>query len=127
MSLKNLLDLSASKNGKKIGLSEERVKQSFDAIRDSISFYREYPDLFVDFMKGPDSTFNLYFYQRVFLRAVMRHRFSYATFPRAFSKSFLSILILMIRCVLYPNAQLFITTGGNFIFIFYIILFKLAL
>lgn len=113
MSLKNLLDLSASKNGKKIGLSEERVKQSFDAIRDSISFYREYPDLFVDFMKGPDSTFNLYFYQRVFLRAVMRHRFSYATFPRAFSKSFLSILILMIRCILYPNAQLFITTGGK--------------
>ena len=41
----------------------------------------------------------------------MRHRYMYATFPRAYSKSFLSVLILMIRCVLFPNGHLFVTTG----------------
>ena len=82
MSLQQLLDLSSSKK-KKIGLSEERVKEALPAIRGIISFYREYPDLFIDFIKGPDSTFKFFFYQRVFLRIVMRHRKVYATFPRA--------------------------------------------
>ena len=43
----------------------------------------------------------------------MRHRYAYATFPRAYSKSFLSVLILMLRCTLFPGAHLFVTTGGK--------------
>ena len=114
MSLQNLLDLSSERGaGNKLGLSEERIREHFDDIRQLISFYREYPDLLVDFMKGPESTFNFYFYQRVFLRVVMRHRYVYATFPRAYSKSFLSMMVLMLRCILYPNSQLFVTTGGK--------------
>ena len=57
--------------------------------------------------------FRFYFYQRIFLRVVMRHRFVYATFPRAYSKSFLSMMVLMLRCILYPGSQLFVTTGGK--------------
>jgi hypothetical protein len=113
MSLKNLLDLSESKSGLKQGLSEERLKEQVPALRSLISFYREYPDYLVDFMKGPDSTFKFYFYQRIFLRVVMRHRYVYATFPRAYSKSFLSMMVLMLRCILYPNSNLFVTTGGK--------------
>ena len=114
MSLQNLLDLSSERSGGiKQGLSEERIKEQFDNIRYQISFYREYPDLLVDFMKEPDSTFRFYFYQRVFLRVVMRHRYVYATFPRAYSKSFLSMMVLMLRCILYPNSHLFVTTGGK--------------
>ena len=112
MSLQKLLDLSSSKR-KKIGLSEERIRAALPAIRSVISFYREYPDLFVDFIKGPDSTFKFFFYQRIFLRIVMRHRKVYATFPRAYSKSFLSMMALMLRCIFYPGSELFITTGGK--------------
>lgn len=82
MSLQNLLDLSSSR-GAKQGLSEERLSAQVDNLRHLIAFYREYPDYLVDFMKGPDSTFKFYFYQRIFLRVVMRHRYVYATFPRA--------------------------------------------
>lgn len=113
MSLQNLLDLSESRNGLKQGLSEERLKEQVPALRALISFYREYPDYLVDFMKGPESTFKFYFYQRIFLRVVMRHRYVYATFPRAYSKSFLSMMVLMLRCILYPNSNLFVTTGGK--------------
>lgn len=113
MSLQNLLDLSVNRDNHKTELSEERLAAQVDNLRDLISFYREYPDLLIDFMKGPDSTFQFYFYQRVFLRAVMRHRYVYATFPRAYSKSFLSMMALMLRCVLYPNSHLFVTTGGK--------------
>ena len=111
MALQDLLDLN--QNRKKIGLSEERIKAIIPAAREYIAFWREYPDLFVDFMKGPDNTFNLFFYQRVFMRAAMRHKYVYAVFPRAYSKSFLAVMILMIRCILYPRCKLFVTSGGK--------------
>jgi len=116
MNLQKLLNLSDTKEAFKQELSEERLKEQLDSLRNLISFYREYPDYLVDHMKGPNSTFKFYFYQRIFLRVVMRHRYVYATFPRAFSKSFLSMMVLMLRCILYPNSQLFVTTGGKLIF-----------
>ena len=114
MALADLMELSLSKNNKKVGLSEERIRAQIPHLRNYIAFWREYPDMFVEFLCGDNpENFQLYFYQRVFLRAVMRHRYAYATFPRAYSKSFLSVLILMIRCILYPGSHLFVTTGGK--------------
>ena len=115
MALQDLMALSLSKGGKKMGLSEERIREQLPVIREYIAFWREYPDMFVEFLCGETNpeNFHLFFYQRLFLRAVMRHRYAYATFPRAYSKSFLSVLILMLRCVLFPGAHLFVTTGGK--------------
>ena len=113
MSLKELLQLSQNREYKKQGLSEERINADLDGLRELIAFFRWYPDIFVDFIKGKDSTFQFLFYQRVFLRAIMRHRYVYGVFPRAYSKSFLSMMALMLRCILYPNSQLFVTTGGK--------------
>ena len=117
MSLKNLLELSSSREGLglKQGLSEERAHDQLEHLRNIFSFYREYPDLLVDFMLKDNNphNFHFYFYQRIFLRIVMRHRYVYATFPRAYSKSFLSMMVLMLRCILYPGSQLFVTTGGK--------------
>ena len=94
MALQDLMALSEAKNVKKVGLSEERIQAQIPVLREYVAFWREYPDIFVDFLCGNNpENFQLYFYQRVFLRAVMRHRYAYATFPRAYSKSFLSILI----------------------------------
>ena len=113
MSLQSLIESSIEADNRKQGLSEERLNAQLDNLRSLIAFYRQYPDLLIDFMKGPESTFNFYFYQRIFLRIVMRHRYVYATFPRAYSKSFLSMMALMLRCMLYPGAELFVTTGGK--------------
>ena len=117
MALQNLLDLSQQR--KKVGLSEERVRAIIPAARSYISFWREYPDMFVDFLvrgnrtEVKDGEFKFYFYQRVFLRAAMRHQYLYAVFPRAYSKSFLSVMILMVKCILYPRCKLFVTSGGK--------------
>ena len=113
MSLESLLEISIGHEKNNKAVTEERLKACMPQLRDAIAFYREYPDLFIDDIKGPDCKFEFYYYQRIFLRAVMRHRKVYATFPRGFSKSFLSMLALMIRCILYPNVELFITTGGK--------------
>lgn len=84
MALAELLELSAQRQRNfKQGLSEERLSAQTGNIRELVAFWREYPDLFIDFIKGPDSTFHFYFYQRIFIRVVMRHRYVYSTFPRA--------------------------------------------
>ena len=117
MALQDLLNLSTQK--KKIGLSPERVEAVVPIVRQYIAFWREYPDLFIDFLvrgtreEPKDGEFQFYFYQRVFLRSVMRYQYVYAVFPRAYSKSFLSVMALMIRCILYPGAHLFVTSGGK--------------
>lgn len=115
MALQDLIELSLNHDNQKIGLSEERVMAQVPIVRQYVAYWREYPDMFVDFLCGEENkeNFQLFFYQRLFLRAVMRHRYAYATFPRAYSKSFLSVLVLMLRCVLYPGSHLFVTTGGK--------------
>ena len=117
MALQDLLNLTQSHQ--KIGLSEERVNAIIPTARNYIAYWREYPDMFIDFMtRGTrlevrEGEFHFYFYQRVFLRAVMRHQYVYCVFPRAYSKSFLSVMALMIRCILYPRCNLFVTSGGK--------------
>ena len=116
MALQDLLDLSTKR--KKIGLSEERIEAIKPAVRQYIAYWREYPDMFIDFLQdGGDPTkerkLKFFFYQRVFLRAAMRYKYVYMVFPRAYSKSFLSVMVLMCRCVLYPRSKLFVTSGGK--------------
>ena len=87
MNLQEILSLSHNAERNKIGISEERIKKIIPVARQYIAFWREYPDLFVDFLQTggkPDvtPTFKFYFYQRIFLRAAMRHRKVFACFPR---------------------------------------------
>lgn len=70
MALKELLSLSYSGDTEKIGISEERIEAVKPALRQYFAFWREYPDLFIDFLqRGRDYekklNFNLFFYQRV--------------------------------------------------------------
>lgn len=86
MALQDLLDLSNKR--KKIGLSEERIEAIKPHLRQYIAYWREYPDMFVDFLQdggdeSVDKKLKFYFYQRVFLRAAMRYKYVYMTFPRA--------------------------------------------
>lgn len=117
MALQDLLDVSTKR--KKIGLSEERIEAIKPALRQYIAYWREYPDMFIDFLQTgvdgeiPENGLRFYFYQRVFLRAAMRYKYVYMVFPRAYSKSFLSVMVLMCRCILYPRSKLFVTSGGK--------------
>jgi hypothetical protein len=65
--LADLLAISNQKKKKKIGISEERMRAVLAPMRDYVAFWREYPDLFVDFMStGWNSerttTFHLFSY-----------------------------------------------------------------
>lgn len=117
MALQDLLDFSSSKK-RKVGYSKERIEAIVPVVRQYISFWREYPDMFVDFLQtggNPDITpgLELKFYQRIFLRVSMRYRYVYCVYPRGYSKSFLAVLTMMVRAVLYPGAKLFTSAGGK--------------
>ena len=119
MALQDLLALSNPQDVKKEGVSIDRLHEIMPGARDAIAFFREYPDMLIDFwvslapQEVQKGSLKLYFYQRCFLRAAMRHRHTYAVFPRAWSKSFMTVLVLSLRCILYPGSHMFVTSGGK--------------
>ncbi len=94
-------------------ITKDMIHEKMDTIRQYLSFFRSYPDIFIDIISQEDCPIKLFFYQRLFLRVVFRYKYVYITFTRAFSKSFLSILALYLKCMFYPGSKLFITAGGN--------------
>ena len=43
----------------------------------------------------------------------MRYKHVYLVCPRGFSKSFLAVLALMLKCILYPGSRVFVVSGGK--------------
>lgn len=112
MALDDILKMSGGSREKEIDLSEESVMKHIAKFREIISYWRLYPDRFIDYLcsLNPKNSFHLYFYQRFFLRVIFRHRYVYATFTRGFSKSFMAVLALIIEAILYPGSKLFMTS-----------------
>ena len=93
---------------KGVVLNEDYLKEHFDEIGDMFSIFTAYPDIYLDLIKPQDSNFELFFYQRITLRAIMRYKDIFITAPRAFSKSFITILGLILQCVFIPGTKRFI-------------------
>lgn len=117
MSLEEILerDCGIAKREVIEDVTEERIKKDSSRLRQVVSFWRAYPDLFIDYLckLNPNNSFHFFFYQRLYLRAVMRHKYVYCVFPRAYSKSFLAVMCLMIKCILYPGCQIFVVSDGK--------------
>ena len=93
---------------KGIILNEHYLTSNLCEIGGVISIFSAYPDLYLDLIKPQDSSFTLFFYQRITLRALMRFKDIYVTAPRAFSKSFITILALILQCIFIPGTKRFI-------------------
>ena len=112
----NLFDANVVKNGMREGvevekgvvLNEDYLLKHFEPLGNLVSIFTAYPDLYLDIIKPADSTFDLFFYQRITLRAIMRYKDIFITAPRAFSKSFITILGLFLQCVFIPGTKRFI-------------------
>lgn len=89
-------------------LTNDYLEAHEDELRDLMSFYTAYPDIYLDTIKPADSTFELFFYQRIVLRAIMRYKEVFVTACRAFSKSFITILAIFLQCVFIPGTKRFI-------------------
>ena len=89
-------------------LNETYLENNKLNIGNAMSIFTAYPDIYLDLIKPQDSSFGLFFYQRITLRALMRFKDIYVTAPRAFSKSFITILALILQCIFMPGTKRFI-------------------
>ena len=93
---------------KGVVLNEEYLENNYENLGEICSIFTAYPDVFLDIITPEGSGINLFFYQRIFLRAVMRFQRVNVTACRAWSKSFLTILGLFLQCVFIPRRKVFI-------------------
>lgn len=93
---------------KGVTLTIPYLEENKEQFRNLMDIFTAYPDVFLDIIKPKDSNFELFFYQRITLRALMRYKDVYVTAPRAFSKSFITILGLMLQCIFMPGTKRFI-------------------
>lgn len=94
-------------------LNEEWINRNLAGIKATCQFWTAYPDYFIKLITPVDSHFELYFYQKIFLRACLRYRYHYCCAPRAFSKTFLSMIAMYLRCMFYPGSKVFICAPGK--------------
>ena len=90
-------------------ITERYMEQNYNLFSKYSAFFAAYPDIFLDLITPSDSNISLFFYQRIFLRALMRYRDVYVVAPRGFGKSFITILALFLQCVFFPGTKRFIT------------------
>lgn len=115
MALRDILQASNRRKELDSDAIKEEIHNHLDQYRELIAYWRVYPDKLVDYYLslGNPYNFKFIFYQRLFLRALFRHKYVYATFVRAWSKSFMSVMALMLKAILYPGAKLFTVAGGK--------------
>lgn len=85
-----------------------------EQMQNKISFYTAYPDVFVDeVLKPTSSNFKFLFMQRILMREIMRKSVIHVTAARGFSKTFTSLLALIIKCMLLPGVSLGFAAPGK--------------
>lgn len=81
--------------------------------RELCSYFRQYPDRFIDFIQTDNARVKLYFYQRIYLRIIFRYRKVFITATRGTAKSFTQNLAFVLLCVMFPKIKLFCCAPGK--------------
>lgn len=108
MALSNLLKIAAHNKKSVAEIDPKNIEDNLDKYQRIIAYWRMYPDKFVDYMASLNLNNKFQFYptQRMILRINMRYRTVYEVFSRGFSKSFMAVLSLMVKAILYPGSTL---------------------
>lgn len=77
-----------------------------DGFRDMISYFRMYPDRFIDYIKTESTMFDLLPFQRVYMRTFFRYKRVGIVASRGISKTYIELLSNYVKCILYPNNAL---------------------
>lgn len=93
---------------KGVVLTNEYLESIRPWLEEIMNIFSVYPDILLDIIQPEERPTDLFFYQRIVLRAVMRYKQIYCTAPRSFSKSFLTILAEIIECIFMPGTKRFI-------------------
>ena len=89
-------------------VSKEKLEKNRELLQQWLEFFINYPDIFLDMIQPENSKFTLYPFQRIFLRATTRYRYHYNVATRGASKTFDSILGMILKCIFLPGSRCFI-------------------
>ena len=98
---------------KNVYITEKWIEKNYEKVRGTLLYFLLYPDCFLDMITPKHTSFKLFFYQRIALRAMIRYRYVYIDAPRAFSKSYIAILAGYLRCMFLPGEKFFICAPGK--------------
>lgn len=87
-----------------------KVLRDFDKVGPALNMLLAYPDILIDIITPKESQFKLYFYQRLILRSMARHRQSYTVATRGASKSFLAFFSRYHMSMSIPRHKAFVCT-----------------
>lgn len=76
-----------------------------ETFTDMVSFFRKYPDYFLDYIRVETTMYQLTPFQRVMLRSFFRFKKVGIVGSRGISKTWSNLLGKYLRCVLYPNSH----------------------
>ena len=88
---------------KGVVITNEWLEKNESFLSECWTLFTAYPDIYLDMIKPSTTNFDLFPYQRIFLRACMRYTNIYITAARATSKTFLSILAKYMQCMFVPG------------------------
>ena len=92
-------------------LKKERVKEKLELYTEALNTFLVYPDILSDIMTPFNSKFSMFFAQRIVLRCIARHRQSFCTFTRAFSKSFLADYYSYVKGMIISHCNGFVAAA----------------
>ncbi len=110
---KNTNTINYAPDFQKTDLQKMDFEKMMDEWRKYCELWLSYPDYFIDFIKPPDCKIDLYPYQRLYLRVLMRYRKVFITATRGTAKSFTEILSMYLKCIMRPGIKLFICAPGK--------------
>ena len=100
-----LRDFSPKSGNKSNFVTEERLRNIFPILEQFVDFWIAYPDKLIDLLSPSTTQFKLYPFQMVTSRAALRYQRCSLTATRGFSKSFIAVLVKMVKCVLLPGVK----------------------
>src|SRR5690554_6664400 len=88
------------------GTNIRNIEDMLPDFAEMLAYFQAYPDKFIDYILPEDSKFELYPFQRIYLRILARYKKVYITATRGTSKSFLNILSKYLKCIFFPSIKL---------------------
>ena len=95
---------------KGVVITKDFLEDNAELIAKWNNYFLLYPDQFLEITKSKNCPINLFYYQRIYLRAAMRYRYHFGTFTRGTSKSFLAILGQYLACMFLPGSHRFLVS-----------------
>lgn len=97
---------NSSKDKSKKQTSVSSYAQVKEEFKKALSFFRERPDAFIDYIRTDSTRFNLTPFQRVFLRAFFRNKKVGIVASRGISKTYINVMAHYLKCVMFPNSTI---------------------